>query len=110
MARPSAYQAVWIIALFDLPTDSRSARRAYTQFRSQLLDNGFDMLQYSVYARYCPSEEKAKVFHRKIKGFLPPDGEVRLMSLTDIQFGKMKVYHGKIRQAPEKAPEQVEMF
>lgn len=110
MAKPSPYQAVWIFALFDLPTDTKAARKAYTVFRSKLLDNGFQMMQYSVYARYCPSEEKAKVFHRRIKSFLPPDGEVRVISITDIQFGKMKVFHGKQRQATEKAPEQVEMF
>lgn len=106
----SPYQAVWLVALFDLPTDTPEARRAYTDFRKQLLKNGFSMLQYSVYARYCPSEEKAEVHRGRIKKVLPPDGEVRLMSLTDIQYGKMKVYHGKTRKAPEKAPEQFEMF
>ena len=106
----SPYQAVWLIALFDLPTDTPEARRAYTDFRKNLLNNGFSMLQYSVYGRYCASEEKAKVHRRRIKSFLPDDGEVRVMSITDVQYGKMKIFHGKLRKAPEKAPAQVEMF
>lgn len=106
----SPYQAMWLIALFDLPTDSKEARRAYTEFRNKLLDNGFSMMQYSVYGRYCANEEKAQVQRRRIKSFLPNDGEVRIMTLTDIQYAKMKVFHGKMRKAPESAPSQVGMF
>lgn len=101
---------MWLIALFDLPTDTPEARKAYTVFRKKLLGCGFDMLQYSVYGRYCGNEEKAKVQRKKIKSFLPPDGEVRVISITDVQFGKMQIFHGKMRHAPEKAPGQIEMF
>ena len=106
----SPYLAVWLIALFDLPTDTPEARKAYTGFRKFLLSEGFDMLQYSVYARYCSGEDKAKGIRSKIRQSLPPDGEVRVMTLTDTQYGKMHIYHGKLRQPAAKAPEQVEMF
>ena len=106
----SAYQGMWLVALFDLPVDTPEARRDYTIFRKHLLGFGFTMLQYSVYVRYCPSEEKAQVQRQRIKNILPPDGEVRVVSITDVQFGKMQVFHGKLRKAPEKAPQQVEMF
>lgn len=106
----SPYLAVWLIALFDLPTDTPEARKAYTGFRKFLLSEGFDMLQYSVYARYCSGEDKAKGIRRKVKQSLPPDGEVRVMTLTDTQYGKMQIYHGKLRKPPTKAPGQVEMF
>lgn len=106
----SPYQAVWLITLFDLPTDTQEARRQYTDFRKHLLKNGFMMLQYSVYARYTPSEEKAQVLRRRIKRNLPPDGEIRIMTLTDVQYGKMQIYRGKNRQAPEPEPEQVQLF
>ncbi len=71
---------------------------------------GFTMMQYSVYVRYCSNEQKAEKFRKRIKAFLPPDGEVRLVSITDVQFGKMQIFHGKMRRPNEKAPEQVEMF
>ena len=106
----SPYQAVWLVALFDLPTDTPEARKAYGEFRKSLLKDGFSMLQYSVYGRYCPSEEKAKVHRRRIAVNLPPDGEVRVVTLTDVQYGKMEIFHGNQRRPVEAPPQQVELF
>lgn len=103
-------RTMWVLAMFDLPTDTRSARKAYHDFREKLLDDGFTMMQYSVYARHCPSEENADVHLERVKSGLPPDGEVRLLLVTDKQFERMKVYLGKIRQSTEKAPEQISFF
>ncbi len=68
------------------------------------------MLQYSVYGRYCGSEEKAEVQRKRIRNALPEDGEVRIMTLTDVQFGKTQVFHGKRRTHAEEPPQQIEMF
>lgn len=101
---------MWIFAMFDLPTDTPDAKRSYRDFRAELLSNGFTMLQYSVYARHCPSEENADVHEKRIRTVLPPDGEVRLLTITDKQFGRMEVFFGKLRKATEKGPEQLEFF
>ena len=101
---------MWLAAMFDLPTDTKAARRAYQEFRGALLEDGFTMLQYSVYARHCPSEENAQAHENRVRMFLPPDGEVRLLVFTDKQFSRMKVFHGKTRKATEKAPEQISFF
>lgn len=106
----SGYRAVWIFAMFDLPTDTKKARKAYTDFRKNLLKDGFTMLQYSVYVRHCSSEENADVHYSRIKDFLPPDGEVRLIMLTDKQFARMETYWGKMRKPTERAPRQLELF
>ena len=104
------YRTVWVIALFDLPTDTRQARADYRLFREALLQDGFIMLQYSVYARHCASEENSLVHKYRIKSVLPPDGEVRIMVLTDKQFGRMEVYFGAVRSPTESAPSQVMLF
>jgi len=101
---------MWLIAMFDLPTDTKEARKEYTAFRKKLLEAGFDLLQYSVYGRHCSSDENADVHVRRIKLVLPPDGEVRVMRVTDQQFQRMLVFHGKIRKSVEKAPEQISFF
>lgn len=93
--------------MFDLPTDTKVARKAYTSFRAALLRDGFVMLQYSVYGRHCPSNENATVHEGRVKAFLPDDGEVRMITITDKQFERMKVFYGKMRKATEKAPEQL---
>lgn len=96
--------------MFDLPVDSPQRRKAYAQFRKALLKDGFVMLQFSVYARYCASEEASVVHRKRVQAELPAEGEVRLVLLTDHQYGKMEVYVGKKREQPEKAPVQLEFF
>ena len=109
-AAPSPLRAVWLFAMFDLPVDSVQARRRYVHFRKTLLRQGFSMLQFSVYARYFGSDERAEVIRRRLRESLPPSGEVRLLSVTDVQFGKMQVFQGKKRSKTETPPEQLLLF
>ena len=101
---------MWLFAMFDLPVKTKKQRRLYSQFRKGLLKEGFLMIQYSVYARFCRDEDSAKTYRRRVKSILPPDGHVRLVSITDKQFGKMHVYYGKIEREPEKQPKQMLLF
>lgn len=101
---------MWIITMFDLPTDTKQARRAYTQFRKGLLKDGFTLMQYSVYIRHCASEDNAKVHIKRIEEMVPPQGEVRIIAITDKQFERMRVFWGKKRKKPEPAPQQLELF
>lgn len=103
-------RTVWILTLFDLPTDTREARRAYRDFRGVLLDDGFVMLQFSVYGRHCASSENQRVHELRVRRALPEDGEVRLLTITDQQFSRMKVFRGRLRRATERAPEQITLF
>lgn len=107
---PSGYQAMWLFAMFDLPVDTKAARKRYAQFRKTLIKEGFSMLQFSVYARYCPSEEVATSYKQRIRPMMPPDGQVRLLSVTERQFGRMEVYFGKRRKAVEDPPVQLMLF
>jgi len=104
------FRSVWIVAMFDLPTDTKAARKHYTQFRKVLLKDGFGMMQYSVYIRHCASEENATVHFDRVKKSLPPDGEVRLIQITDKQFGRMEVFYGKRRKKTEQGAAQIELF
>jgi CRISPR-associated protein Cas2 len=96
--------------MFDLPVDTKKARKEYTRFRKILLSEGFLMMQLSVYARYCASEEAGEAHRGRIHAALPPDGQVRLLSVTDRQFGKMEVYYGKMREPTEQPPQQLLLF
>lgn len=106
----SAYRAVWLIAMFDLPTETKAHKRAYTRFRKALLKDGFMQLQYSVYARYCGSEDSSVVHRKRIRIDMPIEGEVRVLAITDRQFGKMEVFRGKKKEKPETGPVQLELF
>lgn len=96
--------------MFDLPVTTRAARKRYAQFRKLLLQEGFTMLQFSVYARYCVSEESGEHFRHRIQRDLPDAGHVRLLMVTDRQTGKMEVFNGKIPANPEEVPDQLLLF
>jgi len=98
---------MWLLVMFDLPVQETKERRQYTRFRTRLLAEGFSMLQYSIYARYCPSEEASRVHRRRVTAALPTNGQVRLLSVTDRQFGKMEVFSARSRDRPEKPPQQL---
>ena len=106
----SGYRGMWIFAMFDLPVDTRKARRRYARFRKALVKDGFSMLQYSVYARYCASEESASRYRNRIRAAIPPKGYVRGLAVTDRQFGKMESYVGKSREPAERPPTQLVLF
>ncbi|HUT14026.1 MAG TPA: CRISPR-associated endonuclease Cas2 [Thermoguttaceae bacterium] len=101
---------MWLFAMFDLPVTTKKARKRYARFRKLLLEQGFSMLQYSVYARYCAGEEIATRHRHHIRAALPPEGYVRLLAVTDRQFGKMESYIGKSSEPPEEAPAQLTLF
>lgn len=101
---------MWLFALFDLPVDTKQRRREYAQFRKLLIKEGFSMLQFSVYARYSVSEEALEGVHNRIQCGLPSQGQVRLLAVTDHQFGKMEVFYGKKRKPTESPPPQLRLF
>ena len=101
---------MWVIAMFDLPTDTPRARKAYARFRKSLLKDGFTMMQYSVYIRHCASIENARVHATRMGHRVPSAGEVRFLTITDKQFGRMETYVGKTRKVPASPPTQLVLF
>ena len=101
---------MWLIVMFDLPTKTKSERKAYSRFRKRLLNDGFSMMQYSIYIRHSSTDENSTVHSRRIKASLPDDGEVRIIKITDKQFGAIDVFYGKTRQKVETAPLQLQFF
>ncbi|MBX3414655.1 MAG: CRISPR-associated endonuclease Cas2 [Pirellulales bacterium] len=101
---------MWLVVMFDLPVDTKKARRNYARFRKDLLEDGFTQMQYSIYLRHCASQENADVHTYRVERRVPPDGEVRILTITDKQFERMRIFWGKIRRAPETAPAQLQLF
>lgn len=103
-------EVMWVIVMFDLPTETKEERKDYSKFRKFLLEDGFVMMQYSVYMRHSSSDENAIVHTSRVKSILPPNGEIRIIKITDKQFSKIEVFYGKKRKSTEKAPEQLSFF
>ena len=106
----SEFRAMWVMVMFDLPVTDKIARRNYSRFRKYLVGEGFIQLQYSVYAKFCASRPNAEKYYRYIGEIVPPEGYVRLLMVTDKQFGDMVSFYGKSVQEVEKQPEQLLLF
>lgn len=90
-----SYRIMRVVVLFDLPTSTKTERRTATRFRKFLLDDGFDMLQYSVYTRICPNRDLAEKHIFRVKRNAPGAGSVRVLYLTEHQFANMHVLVGE---------------
>ena len=110
MERFSEYRVMWVIVLFDLPTETKRDRKAYAEFRKKLQRDGFTMFQFSTYIRHCASMENAEVHIKRVKSFLPEYGQVGILCITDKQFGNLEIFHGKKPQEATAPGQQLELF
>ena len=93
------YDAVRLFCFFDLPMETPKEKRLYRLFRKTLIENGFEMLQFSVYYRTCPNRSFANKFYKKLKMSNLPAGNVRLLAVTEKQFSEMiLIIGGKTKQ------------
>jgi CRISPR-associated protein Cas2 len=106
----SEYKTMWMIVMFDLPVKTKKDRRSYAQFKSKLLGEGFNRLQYSVYARPFISEDSSGACRSFLTRQLPSEGHVRFLFVTDRQFGKMQCFLGKKVAPVEVVAQQYLLF
>lgn len=83
-----------LMVFFDLPMVTRTEKRAYTQFRKFLLNDGYDMIQFSVYGRILYGTDAEEKHMKRLLANLPPEGSVRILTVTEKQFGSMKLLVG----------------
>ena len=108
--RLNAYRIMWVLVFFDLPTETKVDRKNYTKFRKKIMDDGFQMFQFSMYLRHCSSRENSEVHIKRVKTILPAKGHIGIMCVTDKQFGMMEIFRGKEQiEVPETA-QQLELF
>lgn len=99
-----------MIVMFDLPVQTKLQKTRYRQYHDFLLDNGFMMLQYSIYGRHCASREQGETHARRLKKATPRQGEVRILTVTEAQFGKMQVFRNFERKKVEQPPLPLEFW
>lgn len=83
-----------ILVFFDLPVKTKPQRRAATQFRKFLLEDGYHMVQYSVYARVCAGMDSVAVHKNRLYQVLPPRGSIRMLVITEKQYNHIEILLG----------------
>lgn len=106
----SAYRLMWMMVLFDLPVLTKNERKAATGFRNFLLDQGFEMAQYSVYMRFCAGKEQAETYTKRVERKVPHTGKVHIVYLTDRQYETIVTFDGRTKEPPQKNPGQYVLF
>ena len=110
LSRLNQYRVMWVMVFFDLPTETKKERKAASQFRKNLIKDGFSMFQYSIYMRHCSSRENAQVHIKRVKSFLPTLGHIGILNITDKQFGMIELFYGKKEEHKPEMPQQLELF
>lgn len=110
VSRYNEYRVMWVLVLFDLPTETKVERKVAADFRKCLTKDGFGMFQFSIYVRHCPSMENAIVHINRVKSQLPRQGSVCIICITDKQFGNMELYYGKQEISLPTISQQLELF
>ena len=104
------YKMGWLIVAFDLPTKTKKDRKAAHDFREWLRDDGYSMMQWSVYIRPCVTIARQETHMARLKAHLPPEGSVRAIFVTRAQWEKSYVMHGARSpegEDPEEMPDQI---
>ncbi|TBX49313.1 CRISPR-associated endonuclease Cas2 [Lactiplantibacillus paraplantarum] len=78
-----------LMIMFDLPVETAKQRKAYRQFRKSLINEGFLMIQYSVYVRVCVNRKSATFMERRLRRFVPAEGLIQSLIVTEKQYSEM---------------------
>jgi CRISPR-associated protein Cas2 len=106
----SKYRMAWVLVFFDLPVGTSEERRDASNFRRDLLKDGYMMVQFSVYARPCGTADRVETQVRRLKSKIPSKGEVRGLMISDAQWGRMIIMRSQQKMDAEKMPAQMMFF
>lgn len=91
-----------VIVIFDMPTKTAEDRSEYSKFRKTLLKEGFIMIQFSVYSRFCRNDSEYLKYIRRIKLLAPKSsGEIRIFAITEKQYQKMHLISSRKKSDEE---------
>jgi CRISPR-associated protein Cas2 len=106
----SKYRMAWVLVFFDLPVGTPEERRDASNFRKDLIKDGYFMVQFSVYARPCGTADRVETQVRRLKSKIPAHGEVRGLMISDAQWGRMIIIRSQQKADAEKQPAQMQFF
>lgn len=111
----SNFRMGWILVTFDLPVMTDAQKKAATRFRKDLLEDGYMMLQFSVYARACVSLERLERHTKYLQSLAPTAGNIRVFFFTNQQWTRSLTIYGENfeqggRTTDPSMPKQIEFW
>lgn len=91
------YRYMRILLFFDLPSITSLDHRIYRKFVKQIKKDGFYMLQESVYVKLALNQQSVDATYSMIKSYVPMEGLIMSLTITEKQFSTLKVITGEIK-------------
>ncbi len=92
--REEEVRFMYLFVFFDLPVKTKQERGDANRFRRFLVNDGYDMMQLSIYTRVCRGQDAADKHLGRVEKNLPPKGSIRALQVTERQFARMKMLVG----------------
>lgn len=90
-----------MIVMFDLPVRTKKQRGEAARFRNFLLNDGYFMLQYSVYVRICGGLDSVATHRARLSQNVPDNGSIRMMLVTERQYASIDLLLGNYTKQEE---------
>ena len=90
-----SFRYMRVIVFFDLPTETAKDRKIYAKFRKELINEGFIMLQESIYSKLALNNSIVKSIKEKIYKNKPPKGIVQMLTITEKQYSSIEYVVGE---------------
>lgn len=84
-----------VLVLFDLPSVTKREKKSYVRFRKDIMDDGFTMMQFSIYMRFCRNLQDANKHIARVLSMAPSDGNIRILCITEKQYEDMILVIGE---------------
>lgn len=83
-----------LIVFFDLPMETYAQKRSYADFRRFLLNDGYLMMQKSVYTKLVINDQNSSAAIARLKLNKPHYGLVQLLKVTEKQYANIEYISG----------------
>src|SRR5690625_351449 len=95
------FRIMRLIIMFDLPTETSTDRRNYRRFRKFLIENGYSMMQYSIYSKIILNRSVLNFQKVKLEQNAPQKGYVDTLIVTENQFVNIETIVGDKRRSDQ---------
>lgn len=83
------------MVFFDLPNIYANDKRNYFKFRKYLLNEGFIMMQESVYSKIVMNSQQSELLIDRLRKKSPKKGLIQVLTITEKQYSQIEYIIGE---------------
>lgn len=83
------------MVFFDLPNIYAKDKRNYLLFRKHLINEGFIMMQESVYSKIVMNSQQSELLIERLRKKAPKKGLIQVLTITEKQYSQIEYIIGE---------------